>query len=88
MPEMISRWYDILDTAESKAEDEHKRFVRISRLHVQFTEAELTGDPARRKTLLQGFLDDARKLGSVYIEAAEGGPAAFLDNWKRTEGLQ
>jgi hypothetical protein len=85
---MISRWYSHLDSAEAKAlDEEHQRLVRISRLHVQFTEASLATDPALRKSLLQKFLADARALGAVYIRSAEGGASAFLENWRKTEGL-
>ena len=82
-PEMISRWYSILDEAESKADEEHNRPVRISRLHVQFTEAKLTEDPAKRKELLRKFADDAKASGVIYIGMAP----KFLDKWRAAQGL-
>ena len=82
-PEMIARWYSILDEAESKADDEHKRPVRISRLHVQFTEAKLTKDPAEQKTLLRKFADDAKSSGVIYIGMAP----RFLSKWRTEQGL-
>ncbi len=82
--EMISRWYSLLEDAESKAVDEeHKRFVRISMLHVQFTEAQLKTDAAEKKSLLQKFLNNARTLRVTYI----GPSPKFLADWARVEGL-
>jgi hypothetical protein len=83
-PEMTSRWTSQLEAAAAQAlDEEHRRLVRVSRLHVQFTEASLCADPALRKSLLQKFLVEARTLGVTYI-----GPAPqFLEAWARTEGL-
>lgn len=65
-PEMIARWYGYMDKAESLAEDEeHKKLVRIARLPVQFTEANIEQDPTQRQLLLQAYLDTARDLGAA-----------------------
>ena len=71
-------------SAEAQATDEaHRRLVRISGLHVQFTEAMLNPDPVVRTASLLKFLADAKGLGVIYI-----GPAPhFLDQWARAEGL-
>ncbi len=83
-PDAIARWYSILDAAESKAvDDEHKRYVKISRLHVQFTEGMLTKDADKRKDLLRKFADDSKPLGVYYI----GGPARWLHEWRTREAL-
>ena len=73
-----------LDSAESKAADaEHKRYVKISRLHVQFTQGMLTENPDKCKELLRKFADDSKPLGVYYI----GGPARWLHEWRTREGL-
>ena len=74
----------IPDEAESKADEEHKRPVRISRLHVQFTEAKLTQDPGERSTPLRKFAYDAKPLGVIYT----GSAPHFLTNWKVSPGAR
>lgn len=65
---MFARWYVTMDKAESLAEDdEHKKLVRISRLPIQFTEASIVEDPAKRKVMFQAYLDNARSLGAAQI---------------------
>jgi len=64
-PEIIARWYAYMDKAESLAEDEeHKELVRIARLPIQFTEAEIEPDQTKRRGLMQTWLDDSRALGA------------------------
>ena len=83
-PEMFARWYAIMDKAESLAEDdEHKRLIRISRLPIQFTEASITEDPAKRKVMFQAYLDNARSLGAAqHINEGKN-----HDNWAQEMGL-
>ena len=67
-PEIFARWNATLDKAESLAEDEpHKKLVRISRLPIQFTEASIVEDQAKRKVMFQAYLDNARSLGAAQI---------------------
>lgn len=67
-PERFVRWYGYMDRAHDLAEDEpHKELVRIARLPIQLTEAMIVADEARRKTMLQAYLDEARSLGAAQI---------------------
>ncbi len=84
-PEMIARWYAYMDEAESLAEDEeHKKLVRIARLPVQFTEANIEPDPAQRQILLQSYLDAARALGAAH----QIGLGHSFDAWAGATGLE
>jgi len=84
-PEMIARWYAYMDKAESLAEDEeHKKLVCIARLPVQFTEANIEQDPARRQVLLQAYLDTARELGTAGL----AGENQHFQRWAERMKLQ
>jgi len=84
-PEMISRWYAYMDKAESLAgNDEMKKLVRISRLPIQFTEANITKDPHQRQGRLEAYLRSAQQLvGNVVM--TEG-----MDHyvWAQSVGLK
>jgi hypothetical protein len=83
-PQMLTRWYALMNQAESLAADyRQRRMAGIARLPIQFTEANLTEEPAKRKVLLQKFLDDARNLGAANC-VSEG--KAFI-TWAGAEGL-
>ena len=59
----FARWHRYMDKALALAEDEpHKKLVRIARLPIQLTEADIEEDPTRRKAMLQAYLDNARSL--------------------------
>ena len=84
-PEMYSRWYEYMKKAESLADDDkHRKLVRIARLPIQFTEAFYQKDPAKRKSLLQAFLNNARGLGAASIISEN---CAFT-TWASREGLK
>jgi len=84
-PRMIARWYAYMDNAESLAkDDEHKKLVRIARLAVQFTEANIEQDPTERQVLLQAYLDTARELGAAYFV----GEGISLRAWAEQMKLQ
>jgi Domain of unknown function (DUF4838) len=67
-PEMFARWHATMDKAETLAEDDdHRKLIRISRLPIQFTEASIVEDQAKRKVMFQAYLDNARSLGAAQI---------------------
>ena len=84
-PQIFERWYGHLSRAEALAADEeHKKNVRVARLAVQFTEANLVKDPIKRKEALQAYVDATRKL--------VGNPAMNLGEhhhtWAARQGLR
>ena len=82
---MFARWYAHMDKAESLAVDEeHKKLVRIARLPIAFTEAHCQKDAAKRKAMLQSYLDTAKPLGAAVLVAEN---QQFID-WARRQGLK
>ena len=84
-PELYARWYGYMDKAESLAVDEeHKKLVRIARLPIEFTQGYHEKDAAKRKALLQAFLDKAKSLGAASLI---GENSAFV-TWAKQQGLK
>ncbi len=84
-PSMFERWHAYLDRAEALADtEEHKKEVRVARLAVQFTQAQLVQDPDERKAALHNYVDAVRGL--------VGNPAISMsqhhDAWARQAGLK
>ncbi len=83
-PQMFERWHGYLERAEALADtEEHKKEVRVARLSVHFTQAQLVNDPAKRKEALQRYVDAVRGLiGNPAISMSQ-----HHDAWARQAGL-